>query len=89
MNANWDPEDTGLREAVAVLSPTRLQIARVQAQVEARVEREGVPLLQEWLGLLRQRPLAHGGLALVGALAVLATTPLGSLVWALLRVAAA
>ncbi|HEY3444915.1 MAG TPA: hypothetical protein VGK67_01075 [Myxococcales bacterium] len=85
----WDPEDAGLREAEAVLEPTRPQIARMQEQVEERVEREGVPLLDEWLGLARARPLANGGLALAAALALLLTTPFGAMLWAIVRGAAA
>jgi len=85
----WDPEDAGVREAAAALEPTPLQVAQIQATVVARVERESVPLLDEWLGLFQQRPLAHGGLALVGALALLLTTPLGSLLWAIVRAGAA
>ena len=85
----WDPEDGGLREAQAVLEPSRPQIARMQEQVEERVEREGVPLLDEWLGLVRNRPLAHGGLALAAALALLLTTPFGAVLWSIVRGAVA
>ncbi len=85
----WDPEDGALREAAAALEPTRPQIARMQAQVEERVAREGVPLWAEWLGLVEARPLANGGLALAAALAVLLTTPLGAMLWAIVRGAAA
>jgi len=82
---SWEPEDQGLREAVAVLEPTPGQVARLQVVVAERVERERVGLLDEWLGLVRARPVANGGLALAGALGLMLTTPLGSLLWALLR----
>lgn len=78
-------EDARLVEAMAALGPAPAQVARVQAIVEARVERERTPLFAEWLDLLRARPLANGGLALACGAALLLTTPLGSLLWALLR----
>jgi hypothetical protein len=63
------------------LDPDRAQVARIGRAIE----REGRPFAVEWIELLRARPLAHGGLALAAACLLLATTPLGSLLWALLR----
>jgi len=77
-------EDTLLSTAMGALEPTPNQIARLQGVIEARLERERLSLAREWLNLFRQRPLAHGGLALAGGLALLVTTPLGTLLWALL-----
>ncbi|MGC4118114.1 MAG: hypothetical protein QM765_26905 [Myxococcales bacterium] len=85
----WDPEDGALREAERALEPTRSQIARMRREVEERVERESVPLFEEWLGLVKARPLMNGGLALAAAVALLLTTPFGAMLWAIVRGAAA
>jgi hypothetical protein len=77
-------EDSLLITAMAALGPTPNQVARLQGGIEARLEREQVSLAAEWLELLRRRPLAHGGLVLAAACALLLTTPLGALLWSLL-----
>jgi hypothetical protein len=85
MNAAWDAQDSPLHEALAVFEPTPNQVARLMRLVEDRLERERHSLAWEWLDLLKQRPLAHASLMLVAAFALLATTPLGSLLWAVLQ----
>lgn len=85
----WDLEDAPLREAEAALEPTPPQVARMQAGIVERVARERVALVDEWLGLVKARPLVNGGLALAAALALLLTTPFGAMLWAIVRGAAA
>jgi len=81
---NRETDDEALLEAMTAFEPGESTVERMARVIEARVERESAPLYREWFDIVRRRPLAYGTLAFAAAAALLITTPLGSLLWALL-----
>lgn len=85
MNEATDSVDAKLIEAMTVLDATEVQVARMGRVVDATLERLKQPLWLEWLVAFRVRPLRSAGLILAAAAVLLLTTPLGSILSALLN----
>jgi hypothetical protein len=85
MNETTDSVDVRLIEAMTVLDATVVQVARMGRVVDATLERLKQPLWLEWLVAFRARPLRSAGLILAAATVLLLTTPLGSILSAVLN----
>lgn len=72
-----DARDAELRRLMTALDPTTEQVGRMEQAVMAALAEQRPSLVQEWIDLLRVRPLLHPGLALAAACLLLLTTPLG------------
>jgi hypothetical protein len=66
----------GLPDALA---PTTVQRQRIARALWRELEAERASLLDEWLALLRARPVLHGCYALAAALLLLWMAPLAAL----------
>ncbi len=79
------PDDRLEAEFEDALAPSAAQLRRIEARLERAFHAPPISLTEEWLGLLRVRPLMHGALAF-GATALLwGTSPLAAVAVALLR----
>ncbi len=76
--------DRALAEVLGRLDPSPLQVRRMRSRMDARLDRLERSIAAEWLDLVRVRPLLTGWLVVATGCAMLVTTPLASLVWALL-----
>ncbi len=76
--------DAELRQLMTTLDPPARQVARMERAVLDALDSRRTSLVQEWLELLRVRPVLHPGLALAAACLLLLTTPLGLLPLSLL-----
>ena len=72
-----DPQAAELRRLMASLDPTDAQVGRMERAVMSALQQPRLSLVQEWIDLLRVRPLRNPGLALAAACLLLLTTPLG------------
>ena len=72
-----DPRDVELRRLMTTLDPTAEQVGRMEQAVMSALSEQRPSLVQEWIDLLRVRPLLHPSLALAAACLLLLTTPLG------------
>lgn len=66
------------------LEPTAARGRRIETRVAAWLDARDTPLAREWLALVGSAPFATLGLATVGAVAIVATTPLAWLAYALM-----
>ncbi len=73
----FDPKDEKLRQLMTALDPTPDQRQRMERAVMTALAEKRPSLVQEWIDLLRVRPLLHPGLAMAAACLLLLTTPLG------------
>lgn len=71
--------DEELIAACEALEPTPQARARMESTVSAWLDAERTPLWDEWLGMLRIAPVQGLGFAFAGAVALLLTTPLRSM----------
>lgn len=74
-----DPRGQELSRLMTALDPDARQVARMEQAVLAALDARRPSLVQEWIELLRVRPLQNPGLALAAACLLLLTTPLGLL----------
>ena len=74
-----DPRAQEPSRLMTALDPDTLQTARMGRAVLAALDARRPSLVQEWIELLRVRPLLNPGLALAAACLLLLTTPLGLL----------
>jgi len=79
-----DPQDIKLQELMTTLDPDPEQVRRMEQAVMSALAARRPSLVQEWIDLLRMRPLLHPGLAMAAACLLLLTTPLGLLSLSLL-----
>lgn len=79
-----DSTDEVLIDAMTAIGPSGAQILRMGRQIEGTVKRVRIPLWTEWLDLFQVRPVRSTALVLAGACVLLLTTPLGSLLRALM-----
>lgn len=76
--AERSADDKELARAFRSLDPGDRQVDRMARPVMAAFRMRHRTLASEWLWLLRARPVANTALALVAALMLLVTTPMGT-----------
>ena len=69
--------DTEIMSLWSALEPSSRRRARIETRVFEWLEASDTSIAAEWLGLLKVEPLAVLAYASVGALALLALTPVG------------
>lgn len=78
--------DEKLTRAFDVLNPPGTQRVRVEERVVTAWEARSRSLLEEWLDVLRARPLVNGAWVLAAMVVLLVATPFGAILAALSRV---
>lgn len=71
--------DEQLRRAFDVLNPGEAQRVRVEARVVTAWEARSRSLLEEWLDVLRARPLVNGAWVMAAMLVLMVATPIGAI----------
>jgi hypothetical protein len=71
--------DDELTAACEALEPSRSAHARMESRVMTWLDAEHTPLLDEWLAMFRMAPIRGLSFSLAAAVALVLTTPLGSL----------
>lgn len=78
-------DDDRLEDAFELVGADAAQLARVERRLGGAFDAPPRPLWQEWVELLRIRPLLHGGLAVANAALLVGLSPIAQLLAAALR----